>query len=324
MRLGLTISLLSLGVLAVCCAQGEANTTGGTGGGYGGGTGEAGPSTTGSTTTSSTTTSSHAATTGTTSTGTTSTTGKGTTTTGAGGSGGAGGTGAGAGGTSSTTTGAGGGTGGACAESPCQLVAPQCGCPAGEECSLVPSSGARYCATAGTLGAGDQCGAGMLCAAGEICIGIVGAMPAVSMCGAFCATDADCVSPGGLCLLTLSDAAGAMIPNAMVCTQNCDPITNTGCQVPGVSCQVLQEQMAPMAYLTGCQAAGAGMHGAICTTSADCAPTFGCFTSGGTEECLQYCDPNNPTCPNGTICEALANPQMQPIMIGNDEYGVCF
>ncbi|NOY92383.1 MAG: hypothetical protein GXP55_14410, partial [Deltaproteobacteria bacterium] len=56
-----------------------------------------------------------------------------------------------------------------CSESPCRLVAPQCGCAAGEGCYI--SSGSRVCATAGTTAIAELCNT-VQCVPGAICVNI--------------------------------------------------------------------------------------------------------------------------------------------------------
>jgi hypothetical protein len=234
---------------------------------------------------------------------------------GSGGSGNAGGSGgsgnAGGSGGSGNAGGSGGG-GGMCSEAPCKLVSPQCGCPAGEQCTVDPMG--RSCIPEGDVAWGDLC-MGNECEPGTLCINVT---PTGSTCGKFCDDDADCEAPGGLCLLTLNDGNGGEIPNVTICTDNCDPTTNVGCAVG--SCQLFKENMGLMRDLTLCVESGAGMQGAACVDNADCAPKFGCFNDGMNDLCLKWCKVNQPNCPAGTACLALQDP---PIL-GNVEYGVCF
>jgi len=177
------------------------------------------------------------------------------------------------------------------------------------------------CGPQGTVAWGGQCGAAPnLCSEGTVCVVVD---PTVSTCYEFCSTNADCVAPGGLCLIQLDDGMGNPIPNVTLCTANCNPINNAGCPVAGTSCQLLQESMPPMSLLTDCQGAGTGTHNAPCTPGMpDCAPKFGCFNTGTPQApnnvCLKYCNAANPFgCPGIQLCNDLG------VMLGGIEYGVC-
>ncbi len=287
--------LFVLSITALACAQGSTIPTGGPSGGGGaettapeggntgtettgmGGTGEGGSS---STTASMTTTGS----------GGNTTTSSSTT-------------------TSSTTTTP------PCSESPCKLTLPQCGCDAGEQCSV--DANGRACIPEGDTNWGQIC-TGLECGPGLLCLLTT---PTVSTCGKFCAKDADCAAPGGLCLLTLNDGAGGEIPNVKMCTDNCNPSTNTGCATGG--CQILREQDGLMRFLTLCGESGPGTQGAPCVDNTDCAPTFGCFNDGTSDICLKWCNVAAPNCPGLTTClEATINGD--PPVLGNTQYGVCF
>jgi hypothetical protein len=281
-------------VLASACAK--ASTTGGEGGdssGPGSGGTTTGNTTAGSNTTGTNTTGSTGS--DTTSTGST-TTSTGSTTTG------------------STTTST--GSGPICAEDPCKLTIPQCGCAAGEQCS-VDASG-RTCIPTGNVASGQVC-AGPDCGPGLLC---VNTSASVSTCAKFCATDADCTAPGGLCIIGLNDGNGNPIPNVIMCTENCDPTTSIGCPAAGTSCQVAQEASGQMRFLTHCTGAGAGQQNANCVTEADCAPKFGCFntTNPTATKCLKNCKKSAPNgCPLGTMCMFF----MTPEIVGGEEYGAC-
>jgi hypothetical protein len=272
---------------ASSCAQGSSISTGGSGPGGSGGAGPGPTSTTGDPTTNPTSS------TGDTTTGTTST---GDTT------------------TSTTSTTATTSTGSSCTENPCKLTPPQCGCAAGEQCSLVGVN--RQCIPAGNVGQGQDCGASD-CSVGLQCIQTT---PTVATCMAFCEDDNDCVAPGGLCVVTLSDGMGGSIPDATLCTENCNPISNVGCPVAGTSCQVGQESTGLMRFLTFCTEAGNKTQYALCNPSAnDCAPGYGCFNDGIDDLCLKYCDfGNGGVCPAGASCFDIQ------VQIGNTFYGACY
>lgn len=201
---------------------------------------------------------------------------------------------------------------GACAESPCKLVQPQCGCAAGQACTIDGSpQGTRVCVAAGSTPIGGSCTSDE-CVPGSLCVKTT---DTISTCMKYCAMDSNCTSPGGLCIISLNDGSSGQIPGVTLCTENCDPTTNSGCPVAGTSCGLAQESMGQMRLLTRCGGAGSGTQGSFCSTDADCAPTFGCFNAG-TTQCLKYCKVGGVACPGGATCTSLG-------MIGNTTYGAC-
>lgn len=223
--------------------------------------------------------------------------------------------------TTTTTTGTGGNGGAPCPVDPCKVTLQQCGCGDGEECGI--KNNGVGCVPAGDVGLGQQCGLqGAVCGPGLVCVQTA---KAVSTCVKFCDVDQECQAPGGLCILTLNDGANGSIPGVTLCTENCNPAKNTGCPVAGTACQLLRENGGQMRFLTRCGNAGAATQNAACVSSDDCAPTFGCFNTDpanpNANACFKWCEVNGAqNCPGGTVCNALQT----PIMVGNDEYGVCF
>ena len=216
--------------------------------------------------------------------------------------------------TSSTTTST--GSGPACAEDPCKLTVPQCGCAAGEQCS-VDGTGVA-CAPMGNTANGQVC-TGIDCSPGLLCVNTTAS---TSTCAKFCDTDADCTAPGGLCIIGLNDANMNVIPGVTLCTENCDPTTSIGCPVAGTSCEVVQENGGQMRFLTHCTGSGAGQQGDTCVSSADCAPKFNCFktTNPMAVKCLKNCKTSAPNgCPAPTTCKLFPTPEL----IGGEEYGAC-
>jgi hypothetical protein len=168
---------------------------------------------------------------------------------------------------------------------------------------------------------GQQCGlAGEVCSPGTVCVNV---SSTVATCDKFCSTDADCTAPGGLCLVQLDDGSGMAIPGVTLCTANCNPITNAGCPVAGTACQLLQETMGAMSFLTDCEGAGTGTHNTPCDpTMNNCAPKFGCFNTGTAQNpnnvCLKYCNAANPfSCPGLQTCIDIG------VNLGGVEYGAC-
>lgn len=183
------------------------------------------------------------------------------------------------------------------------------------------STNGRYCEPSGNVALGQVCDANTKCAPGGLCLK-TGA--SVSTCMAYCASDADCQAPGGLCAIQLVDASGNPIPGLTVCSENCDPVKMTGCPVAGTGCQIYREQAGSMAFYTSCTGAGSKSQGAACTGAADCATGYGCFTidAQGTKQCLRWCDVAAPSCPAGTSCASLKN-NGADLQIGNTKYGAC-
>jgi hypothetical protein len=207
-----------------------------------------------------------------------------------------------------------------CTEDPCKLVLPQCGCGAGEACT-VDGTGTRSCVPEGGAAWGGECGAED-CQAGSLCI-LKKDVPAVSTCAKFCADDSDCQAPGGLCVFTLNDGSGGTVPGVILCSDNCDPITNTGCPVAGTSCYLGQEQAGQQRFFTYCYGAGSGTQLASCPNGDECATTYGCFNTGSSDQCLKWCNVNQPSCPGATSCQMLTDANGASIVIGNITYGAC-
>ena len=218
----------------------------------------------------------------------------------------------GAGGASASSSASSASSSGVCLETPCQLVSPQCGCGAGDMCLIDGSpEGTRVCVAAGSVPIGGEC-SGSNCSAGSMCVISAGMK---SSCRKFCSMDAHCTAPGGLCVTKLNDGSSGQIPGVTLCSDNCDPLTNVGCSVTGMSCQVFKESGGQLRHFTSCAGSGSGTQGASCTNSANCAPTFGCFNVG-TSQCVKYCKVVGGVCPGGLMCAPVGK-------VGSTEYGVC-
>jgi hypothetical protein len=174
------------------------------------------------------------------------------------------------------------------------------------------------CGAAGTAGPGQACAGAGTCAPGSICLG----GGTAGACAAFCATDADCASEGGICVLTLSNGSGGSIPNEMLCSGSCDPVANTGC-VTGMGCQVGVEPTGQMRVFSVCESAGKGVKNGACTTVADCAAKFDCVNTGSQTVCLEYCYVGV-TQAGCTTCTPLsAGTAMTPLVLNGKQVGVC-
>ncbi len=251
------------------------------------------------------------------------------------GGGGSGGDGSGAAGggsggqTGTTTTTPVGGTGGgmtttttttttqACAEAPCKLVSPQCGCGAGDMCAI-DDTGTRSCHVEGDTQLQQPCAGLYSCVAGSLC---VQTSTSTSLCTSYCDADNQC--SGGLCLIQLNDPSnpGGILQDVTLCTDDCNPITSVGCPAGlGLGCGVYQEQAGQMRIFTLCGGAGNGGQGTACTTNEDCLAGSACFTLNGDpndQQCLKYCNLASPSCPGVTTCVDIM------IAYNGVNYGAC-
>lgn len=201
-----------------------------------------------------------------------------------------------------------------CEESPCKLVAPQCGCEGDEMCA-VNTSGTRVCRAPGDVAVGEVCVGLFSCVAGAICVQTAGSK---SLCTPYCDTDAQC-DGAAICLLELTDPQnpGQVLPGVKLCTDDCNPITNQGCPSgQNLGCQIYNNPE-EMVTFTLCATAGTVGQNQPCTTTDDCAPGHSCFTlDGGSKECLQFCNVDNPSC---ALCVTV-NP---PLIYNGVNYGAC-
>ncbi len=193
----------------------------------------------------------------------------------------------------------------------CNLAQQSC-CGSGEACDLL--SGETICrAGIGTGTETSECTVNEDCAAGYSCIQVL--FLGRSECVKWCDADDDCVGPGGVCDLTIS-FDGTVIPGAVTCTPNCDPIASSGCPA-GWGCHVYQRADG-LGNETICAPAGGGIQGSSCADENECAPGFTCVVS--LAQCLANCPVGAAeTCPGGLTCASFDN---RPT-IGGVEWGVC-
>ncbi|HZO12764.1 MAG TPA: hypothetical protein VFB62_05890, partial [Polyangiaceae bacterium] len=184
-----------------------------------------------------------------------------------------------------------------CAEQPCKLVVPQCGCAAGERCTLAGDPAVRACVPEGDKTVTQACGE---CIAGFVCIDNGTGAPA--MCHQFCAADTDCAD--ALCVIDFDNGA------AKLCSHACDPIAKTGCAEANTKCDLFQEPIGAKWYKL-CGAVGAGTQSDPCTVTTDCAAGFGCVPvtveMATVTLCVEWCDVENPACGAGT-CTPFNDP----------------
>ena len=205
-----------------------------------------------------------------------------------------------------------------CAESPCRLLSPQCGCAAGQAC--YPAGTARVCAPAGSGNAGAACTTNSNCTATNMCLNVSTGTTAVNVCTHMCTTDGECA--GGLCILQLNDGTGMAVPGFSLCTHTCNAVTQTGCPT-GSECDLFQERMGAMRPFTDCTAPiGTGGNGATCTGDGDCRAGFLCIApmAGSPTTCHRWCAyPSSTVCPAGQTCYQFTT----PIVVNTIDYGVC-
>lgn len=213
-------------------------------------------------------------------------------------------------------TGGMGGTGGddMCEEDPCKLVAPQCGCGEGLKCSVNSTDG-RICTQDGLKNEGEQCSDMDPCKAGFLCVQTKTTVPQLSTCMEFCNDDTQCEGPGALCNVTIGGIDGAIL-----CSQSCDPVEDTGCPVNQTQCEVVQEAAGQQRTYTRCVGVGDGGPGDPCTTSQDCMVGHGCLLdqNQGQLVCLEWCKVGGAPCAQG-LCTSI----VPPYDVEGVEYGVC-
>lgn len=205
-----------------------------------------------------------------------------------------------------------------CAESPCRLLSPQCGCPTGQAC--YPTGTTRACAAAGSGTAGAACTNNSSCSATNMCLNVSTGTTAVNVCTHMCTTDGEC--GGGLCILQLDDGTGAPVTGFSLCTHTCNAITQTGCPT-GSECEIFQESTGAMRAFTDCTApVGTGGNGASCVDDTGCRAGYLCIdpTGGTSPTCHKWCGyPSSTGCPGGQTCYEFTT----PIVINSIDYGVC-
>ena len=207
-----------------------------------------------------------------------------------------------------TSEGGSGGEGGefddGCAEDPCKLLSPQCGCRIGKRC--VHNSMGKQCADVGGKPLGAECDND--CIAGLVCVDDGTGVPAT--CHRYCSAQTDCAGDGARCILPISSV------DESLCTFDCDPILQGGCSATGSKCDV---GLSDGAGYTHCTGAGLGVADETCAASSDCAAGLTCTSvNGGPNQCYTVCEVGNSNCPQGQ-CVGFGT----ELNIGNKEYGIC-
>ncbi len=192
-----------------------------------------------------------------------------------------------------------------CLESPCRLVAPQCGCEPGQQCTINDSI-EIVCMPDSVGDEGETC-TDRRCASGLVC----GEGAAFDVCMHFCNDDGDCVSgPGSLCIVDFGN-------NVKACTVGCDPVANTGCPTGG-GCTVLLLSAGSAIAFTNCRPVGTGSAGDACANEEGCLGGHACLPVGvgGARQCVAWCRTHE-DCEIDELC----NPLRQ---VGTETYGYCF
>lgn len=201
-----------------------------------------------------------------------------------------------------------------CEEDPCKLVAPQCGCKSGENCTL-DAAGDRTCGPSGTAAFYAECGIGD-CVEGAICLGEA----SVGYCVPFCAADTDCEGTN-ICASRLADGNGEVIPNVSLCSSTCNLATSVGCP-DGLGCKWFREEAGAERFFTACFEAGNATSGSCANNPGVCAPGYDCYNDGIGDKCFQNCDVASPVCNTGT-CVPIQDELMQQVTVNGFSIGAC-
>ena len=196
---------------------------------------------------------------------------------------------------------------------PCDPVAPAGICDAGRTCALVCDSDSRpemLCYSAGQGNPGDPCADTTDCAAGSECFEFNNATCStvaqpVKTCRQFCNTDSDCVA--GSCITGVScDGASTSF---RLCSRPCTPTGDaTGGCANGLFCFIYAGE------ITDCACRDQSRVGSVgdpCQTDEKCQPGLMCVDRGSAKSCQTICQLTSQTCPTGTTCTRLTNPDYQ-------------
>jgi hypothetical protein len=209
---------------------------------------------------------------------------------------------------------------------PCDILS-QCGCAGNEACDYDANDGmGTACRPVSAMGhETSTCSTGFECDKGYICLGVDGG----SVCHRYCASNADCGSPRGECILDVTLDGTNPIPGVPpTCSANCDPtnIAAGGCPA-GFKCGMYSGvPHAGMTYnMLDCEIApGNGTQGANCQSGSSgddqlCAANYRCTVVSNNYRCRRICDKANPHCGSGQVCSSF----IPPFTIGAVEYGFC-
>ncbi|MEQ9078195.1 MAG: hypothetical protein RLP09_30290 [Sandaracinaceae bacterium] len=188
---------------------------------------------------------------------------------------------------------------GVCDETPCRLVAPQCGCGATEMCARPADP---RCVPPGDAAEDEPCGNDGDCAPG------LGCPSNASICRPYC--DADGICEGAFCIEAVSESPVGF------CSNVCDARDGSGCPT-GRGCYLgLATSIETRTDFidTVCLVPGTADQGEPCPTFSECRPGFACAD----DACRAVCDLDAPSCTTGTCTELVP-----PAVIRGVRYGVC-
>jgi hypothetical protein len=216
--------------------------------------------------------------------------------------------------------------GNGCSVQPCSIL-PQCGCIGNTTCDVdaIEQDG-TVCRPINVMGTeASTCNSPNECDRGFVCLGGV----SFRSCKKYCTDDADCGTPRGNCIYTISTASGPIPDIPKVCSSNCDPTDTTAAGCPSnMKCTLtLGTENMVDTTIVDCTPAGTEVQGGNCTSGtsgveARCAKGFQC-TRFGTNPffCRKVCtEPgtNSAQC-GGQLCNGF-----QPALsVAGVTYGVC-
>jgi hypothetical protein len=214
-----------------------------------------------------------------------------------------------------------------CTTQPCTL-APECGCDTSmeETCDIDRTTlSSNICRHVNTPGRETStCAAVGDCDIQYTCLGD-------GACHKFCASNGDCGSPRGQCVIQVVDNNNKAIPGAVICSSNCDPLTSAASYCPpNDKCGIFTATFNGTDHdITDCEAAGAGGQDSSCLIAGSsppngddtkCAAGQMCTTLNNTTfNCRQICKYPTGACPIGTSCIGFST----PLTIAGVTYGVC-
>jgi hypothetical protein len=190
----------------------------------------------------------------------------------------------------------------------CDPLASANTCGANQTCALVCDAQSRpqmACFPAGLKNPGELCTDVSDCLPGSECFEFKACSSAqpIKTCRVFCNSDTAC-GLGSTCSTNVScDATSTAFK---LCSRPCDPTgPATGGCAAGLYCFLYA------AETTDCACRDASRVGVVatpCSTDADCQPGLMCVDRAGSKTCQTICQIASPSCPTGTKCTTLTNP----------------
>jgi hypothetical protein len=217
-----------------------------------------------------------------------------------------------------------------CSVQPCSIL-PQCGCGEANACDIDFSdnngTACRVISTPGTQT--SSCTAPAQCDAGFVCLG--GSQ--FASCKKYCEVDADCGTPRGKCVITISANGTPIAGIPKACSSNCDPMLSAAAVCPANSkCGLFTASSDGMTHhIADCSPAGSLGQGGNCkvgSTGDDklCASGHLCTTTDGgtTYTCRKICrGPTQPQSANADCNNQNCIGFNTPFDLAGVIYGVC-